>query len=266
MSFPYREVFESVEKKLLAVRSPDISTEVQLAKLDAFKDYANRQLSDDEYFRIMVKVVFYSGFRAETVKQKEAVIFGHFPDLKTVAAYGDREVKAILNDPEMIRNARKVEACIANARLMAELADRHGSFRDYLLTFGELKQLEDVLLVKETLEATFAFFGGITTYHFMTDAGLPVLKPDRVLTRIFERLGLIEDDKQLLKTVLQGQKFAAATGLPIRYIDIVFVLYGQASATAYGIAKGICLEDAPQCSACGIRAHCRYEAGVPAAA
>ena len=266
MSFPYREVFENVEKTLLAVRSRRVPKEVQLAELDAFKDYANRQLSDDEYFRIMVKVVFYSGFRAETVKQKEAVIFRHLPDLKTVAAYGDREVEVILNDSNMIRNARKVEACIANARLMAELADRHGSFRAYLLTFGELKQLEDVLLVKETLEASFAFFGGITTYHFMTDAGLPVLKPDRVLTRMFERLGLIENDKQLLKTVLQGQKFAVATGLPIRYIDIVFVLYGQASATAYGIDKGICLEKAPQCSACGIRAHCRYEAGVPAAA
>lgn len=141
---------------------------------------------------------------------------------------------------------------------MQALIQEHGSFRSFLLSFGQLKALEDVLLLKETLEAKFGYLGGVTVYHFMTDVGLPVLKPDRVITRMFLRLGLIEDKRQLLKTVLHGQKFAAATGLPIRYIDIVFVLYGQASATAYGITQGVCL-DSPRCSACSLRkVHCRY--------
>lgn len=258
MTYPYEEVFKRVELKLLELRSPNIDTDVQLGMLEDFKKYGTRKLSDENYFHIMVKVVFYSGFRAETVKAKEGVILKHFPDLNTTASYGEQDIENILGDPSMIRNRRKLNACVDNARLMQKLIKQHGSFRDYLYSFGALEALEDVLLLKETLEASFAFLGGITVYHFMTDAGLPVLKPDRVLTRIFQRLGLIEDEQQLLKTVLQGQKFAASTGLPIRYIDIVFVLYGQASATAYGISEGVCLT-VPRCSACDLRPSlCRY--------
>jgi DNA-3-methyladenine glycosylase I len=258
MAYPYKKVFEEVERALFDMRSPDVEAKAQREKLDVFKNYASRKLTDDDYFAIMVKVVFYSGFRAERVKAKEQVIQGHFPDLNTVAAYGKKEITRALRDTAMIRNERKIQACVDNARVMQTLIQEHGSFRNFLFSFGQLKTLEDVLLLKETLEAKFGYLGGITVYHFMTDAGLPVLKPDRVITRIFLRLGLIEDDRQLLKTVLQGQKFAAATGLPIRYIDIVFVLYGQASATAYGITQGVCLA-APRCSACSLRqVHCRY--------
>lgn len=262
MTFPYAEVFKLVEKKLeeLISSSPDAPS--KLASLGEFKRYPERILSDDEYFRLMVLVVFYSGFLAETVKSREATILGHFPDLATVLAYSDEDLSAIQRDKAMIRNARKIKACVDNARLMREVIERHGSFRAYLHSFGELESLEDLLLLKETLEAKFHYLGGITVYHFMTDAGLPVLKPDRVLTRIFHRLGLVEDEHQLLKTVLQGRKFAAAAGLPIRYVDIVFVLYGQVSATAYGVEQGICLLK-PRCGSCGITEQlCNFRVSV----
>ncbi|WP_094226858.1 hypothetical protein [Methanolobus psychrotolerans] len=66
----------------------------------------------------------------------------------------------------------------------------------------------------------------------MTEIGLPVLKPDRVITRIFKRIGLIESEDQLLKTVIHGRKFSQETGLPIRYIDIIFAIYGQMVSSA----------------------------------
>jgi len=114
------------------------------------------------------------------------------------------------------------------------------------------------MLLKEELEYRFAGLGPITTYHVLTDIGLRVIKPDRVICRIFKRLGLIESEEQLLKTVIQGRKFADATGLPIRYIDIVFVSYGQVQSQEFGLSRGICLEKNPLCSACGATAHCRY--------
>ena len=93
----------------------------------------------------------------------------------------------------------------------------------------------------------------------MTDIGLPVLKPDRVIARIFKRLGLIEDEKQILKTVLQGQKFSNATELPIRYIDICFVKYGQKGEDIeLGLDDGICLERNPKCHECGIKEYCNF--------
>ena len=113
--------------------------------------------------------------------------------------------------------------------------------------------------MKEELEYRFDYLGGITVYHFLTDIGYEVLKPDRVLLRIFKRLGLIEDEKQLLKTVIQGRRFSKATGLPIRYIDIIFVKYGQqGKSEMFGLNNGICLETNPNCKACGVNGNCSY--------
>jgi DNA-3-methyladenine glycosylase I len=114
--------------------------------------------------------------------------------------------------------------------------------------------------LKEELEYKFHGIGRITTYHVLTDIGLPVLKPDRVISRIFKRLGIIENSDQLLKTIIQGRKFVEITGLPIRYIDIIFVSYGQAKSVALGLDRGICLEKNPLCEVCEVVEYCRYYA------
>lgn len=79
MTYPYEEVFKRVELKLFELRSPNLDADVQLGKLEGFKKYGTRKLSDENYFHIMVKVVFYSGFRAKTVKAKEGGDSEAFP-------------------------------------------------------------------------------------------------------------------------------------------------------------------------------------------
>jgi DNA-3-methyladenine glycosylase I len=257
--FPYREVFNAVEQRLIECGSAHMDPVQIRLQLDKFKRFSERQLSDDEYFSILVFVTFYSGFKAATVTSKSEVIRKHFPSWKVVASYSEANVQGAMADPEMIRHERKIRACIKNARTFSTLIARYGSIKSYIGSQAPTESFENLLLLKETLEASFEYLGGITVYHFMTDIGLPVLKPDRVMSRIFSRLGLLETESQLLKTVIQGRKFAAATGHPIRYIDIVFVAYGQVSATEYGITQGICLTK-PRCSACSVQAHCGYGA------
>ena len=102
----------------------------------------------------------------------------------------------------------------------------------------------------------------------MMDVGIPVLKPDRVLERIFKRIGLVprhlaESDALFVALIQEGRQFAKATGYSIRYIDIVFVCYGQVQAKEVGIERGICLsseEGGPSCSICGIRQYCDHYA------
>jgi DNA-3-methyladenine glycosylase I len=74
---------------------------------------------------------------------------------------------------------------------------------------------------------------------------------------MFHRLGLLDNEHQLLKAVIEGRRFAAATELPIRYIDIVLVSFGQVKAPELGIARGVCLK-APTCKVCKIRKHCMF--------
>ena len=96
------------------------------------------------------------------------------------------------------------------------------------------------------------------------DLGLNVLKPDTVICRIFERLGLIDsrdDDEQAIEV---GRKMAVATGYPIRYVDIILVKYGQVGGAGesenFGLKRGICLEKNPRCSVCGVTRYCGYYA------
>ena len=175
-----------------------------------------------------------------------------------VANYGDEEVSEILSDPEMIRNLRKINACIKNAKVFMEIVNVYGSFYKYIESFSPKISFENLMLFKESMEYQFSGLGSITTYHYLMDIGLPVLKPDRVICRIFNRLALIKSKEQLLSAVIQGRKFAHTTNQPIRYIDIVFVAYGQMKSEEFGIKKGICLETNPACAVCGVIDYCNY--------
>jgi DNA-3-methyladenine glycosylase I len=53
-------------------------------------------------------------------------------DPARVARFGTRERRRLLADAGIIRNRLKVEAAIANARVVLELRERHGSFAEWL--------------------------------------------------------------------------------------------------------------------------------------
>ena len=255
--FPYKGVFDTVESSLIRLGSVSKPEAAIRANLDKFKSFGTRTLADDDYFSILVFVAFYFGFKAATVTARQSVIKAHFPDWRTVAAYTEADIRRVIDDTKMISHEGKIRACVANAKLMGEVIAEHGSFKRYVDSFAPSESFENLLLLKESLSASFAYLGGVTVYHFMTDIGLPVLKPDRVMCRIFTRLGLLENEDQLLKAVLQGRKFAEATGHPIRYIDIVFVAYGQVQSLEFGLDHGVCLKT-PRCSECGVQRYCNY--------
>ncbi len=256
MDFPYRAVFSQVEAALLGYGSRHRPlAEIQLA-LAPFKEVPQK-FSDDEFFQKLTMIVFYSGFRAATVTKREAAIMRHFPNWRTVARYDAEDVRRILDDAGMIRNKRKIAAVVENAIAFNSLIAKHGSFQHYIDSFRPNESFDQLLSLKRELEKRLSYLGGVTVYHFLTDIGLPVLKPDRVLCRIFHRLGLISDEADIQETVRQGRRFAEETGQPIRYIDIVFVAYGQVQSEEFGIDKGICLKT-PRCGECGLTAHCRY--------
>lgn len=257
MTTNYLEIFKQAENSL---RKQSYFDDVKFASnYGHYKTYENKIHSDKDLYQLLVMIIFYSGFRASTVESREQIIRNHFPDPNTVSSYSEKEVGAILTDPGMIKNIKKIRSCVANAKVFKKIIDEFGSFNNYLENFKPRESFENLILLKEELEYKFEFLGGTTVYHFLTDLGFNVIKPDRVIMRIFKRLGLIESEKQLLKTVVQGRKFAEATGHPIRYIDIIFVKYGQQGPSdEFGLANGICLNHNPSCRVCGMVDLCQY--------
>lgn len=256
MSFPYRSVFGRVEETLLSYGSRHKPRSAIVAELAPFRALP-LSFSDDEFFWRLVCVVFYSGFRASTVTGRLPVIREHLGDYRRVAAYTADDVARVLADPRMVRNRGKVAGVVKNARVFAEIVAARGSFQAYVEGFQAADSWEGLVALKEDLQRRFSYLGGVTVYHFLTEIGLPVVKPDRVLRRIFSRLGLVAGEDDTFGTVREGRRFAQETGHPIRYIDIVFVAYGQVSSPEFGIDKGICLKT-PRCRECGIRDSCRY--------
>jgi len=256
--FDYKSIFEDIEKTLIDAGSQNLPKEKIIDNLNWFKNLHKISLTDDDYYWILVYVIFYSGFKAATVTAKLDPIRKNFPNYETVANYDNAQVIKILSDPEIIRNKRKIKSCVDNARVFRDIVKSHGSFQEYIDSFEPNESFENLMLLKEELEFKFSGLGRVTAYHFLTDIGLPVLKPDRVIGRIFNRLGLIDSPHLLLRTVVEGRKFSHITGHPIRYIDIVFVVYGQVKSEEFGIERGICLERNPSCKICGVKNRCNY--------
>ncbi len=166
-----------------------------------------------------------------------------------------------MTDKGIISNERKIRACIKNAQKFDDIVKRYGSFAGYVESFGDLDQESVLTALKEDL-MKFGFLGIRTAYHFMLDMGLNVWKPDRVISRILYRLGLIDNKEDIEKAVRVGREISIKVDLPIRYLDIVFVKYGQEGAEApFGLDNGICLRNNPRCHLCGIKEYCIRHTG-----
>jgi DNA-3-methyladenine glycosylase I len=257
-NFDYAKVFELTEKTLIQYGAKYKDKKEVIQNLSEFKKFETTKLTDEDYYEKIVFVIFYSGFRAATVTAKRHIIRGHFPSIKQVADYSKHDVKKILSDNNMIRHEKKIEACVKNALLFKELINRYGSISNYIQSFNPKESFENTLNLKNDLQKKLEFIGPTTIFHFLTDIGMQVIKPDRVLGRIFYRLGLVESENNLLECVLQGREFAKHTKLPIRYVDIIFVAYGQTRSIEFGIDKGICLSN-PRCEFCGITDYCQFK-------
>lgn len=180
----------------------------------------------------------------------------YFSDYSNVMKYNLEEIEKIKNDAKMIRNKAKIDACIKNAFKIDEIVRKFGSMHDYVYSFDPNLNDESLFKLKRSMQKNFSYLGEVTSYHFMTDIGLNVLKPDRVILRIFYRLGLIDYELDLFGAIKIGRAFAAATNLPIRYIYIIFVLYGQLDQENI---ECICSEKNPKCHKCNVESYCRYK-------
>ena len=234
----YRAIFEGVESTLISEGSRNLPEALVRSRLDEFRLVEGRRFADPEVYRLLVEIAFYSGFRAATVTEKLEVIHRHFPDFETVARYGENEVRLILDDPAMIRNRRKVQACVKNARVLQQIVREHGSSQAYVDSFSPKESEGNLLRLGQDLQRRFSYLGPITSYHFLMEIGMPVLKPDRVICRIFQRLGLIRSTEHTLDAIDQGRRFADVTGDP-SVISTSYLCYtGRRNRRSLGFHAG----------------------------
>jgi DNA-3-methyladenine glycosylase I len=127
---------------------------------------------------------FQSGLSWRTVLAKRPAfreVFAGF-DPVVVAGYGEADVERLMGDARIIRNRRKIEAVLTNARLLLDLG---GSFAELIWSYeppakpapADLSEVpatvpESVALSKELRRRGFAFVGPTTVYAGMQACGL----------------------------------------------------------------------------------------------
>jgi DNA-3-methyladenine glycosylase I len=95
----------------------------------------------------------------------QAAFRGFDPDV--VACFGARDVNRLLKDEGIIRNRRKIEAIIENARRVRNLRAEYGSIRGFLDAHHPLRLPDWV----KTMKKTFVFMGPEVVNEFMMSTG-----------------------------------------------------------------------------------------------
>jgi len=124
---------------------------------------------DSVLLSLAAKRVFAAGFVWRVVENKWPAFTEPFRDWLPmgVAMLSDFDVDALSQDPRIIRHRGKIEAVRANARMMVEVAEEHGSFARFLADWPS----SDLVGLLEWLKTHGSRLGGNTGSYFLRTAG-----------------------------------------------------------------------------------------------
>jgi DNA-3-methyladenine glycosylase I len=107
--------------------------------------------------------------------------------IESVASFTPKDVEKMLMDPGIIRNRRKVEASINNARRILEIKEEWGSLSEYLWSFtggktivGAWKTMEEMpvtsplsdMVTTDLKKRGFTFVGSTIVYSYLQAVGV----------------------------------------------------------------------------------------------
>lgn len=108
-------------------------------------------------------------------------------DFEKIAGYGSDKIEELLKDKGIVRNRRKVEAAVANARAFISIREEYGSFDKYIWQFVSGKPLKNSYkdisevpatsresdnMSRELKKRGFKFVGSTICYSFMQAVGM----------------------------------------------------------------------------------------------
>lgn len=112
--------------------------------------------------------------------------FANF-DPKEVAEFGDAEINELLKNKGIIRNKRKINSAIQNAKAFIKVQKEFGSFHQYLWEFTGCKPVENAWIRDEDIPVSsdlskqlskdlkkrgFSFVGPVICYSYLQAIGL----------------------------------------------------------------------------------------------
>lgn len=125
--------------------------------------------NDAGYLEKITQAVFQSGFSWQVIRSKwpnfQKAFAGFAVD--RVAAFSDIDVERLVEDKGIVRNGRKIEATIHNARICQQLIAQHGSLHNYLRSLDG----SDYYTRAKKFSKQFKFMGPMGAYFFFWSVG-----------------------------------------------------------------------------------------------
>lgn len=135
---------------------------------------ARKKPADDNgYLEELTRAIFQAGFSWRVIRDKWPNFQKSFDgfDVETVAGYGEPDIERLVADAGIVRNRRKIEATVHNARTVWELSQKHGTFHDYLRSLDDM----DYAGRRQELSKRFKNLGptGVFTFLWSVDEQVP---------------------------------------------------------------------------------------------
>lgn len=145
-----------------------------------------RPSRDDAYlYEMLLLEMFVAGLSWECVLNKRVAFRAAFAgfDARAVAAFGEAEVAALLQNPGIIRHRGKIQAAIANTRSFLQIQAEYGSFAAYAWGFTHNEVLREPYTLRTTSPLSdslsrdlrrrgMRFFGSTTAYSWLQAVGI----------------------------------------------------------------------------------------------
>ena len=167
---------------------------------------AIRRIPDHRILSEMSACVFRAGFVWRVIEHKwpgfeEA--FERF-DPATLAAYSEKDLKALAKDTRIVRNPQKIRAVRDNAKFLLDLAGEHQSAACFFANWPAA----DVVALWDVLKQRGSRLGGMTGQFFLRHLGVdtPILTGDVV--RALREQGVIETSSATSKSALRATRDA----------------------------------------------------------
>lgn len=147
------------------------------------------EYDDQRLYRKLMLDINQAGLSWQTILNKIEA-FDHAYDnfsLEKVATYDENKIESLLQDKGIIRNRRKVEAAIHNAKAVQKIQQEFGSFATFLWGFSDDKVVNHMYQTQEEIPTTselsdkitkelkkrgFKFIGSTTIYAFLEAVGI----------------------------------------------------------------------------------------------
>jgi len=139
---------------------------------------------DDKYlYEMLLLESFQAGLSWECVLNKRDSFRKAYDDfdLNKVISYDENKVSELLNNKDIIRNKRKINASINNSKIFKAIVDEFGSFHNYLRTFTNDRTIYETdkttndlsdALSKDLQDRGMKFVGSVIIYSYLQAIGV----------------------------------------------------------------------------------------------